>query len=219
MAIRPTRCWARASRKTWTICWTNSTARETTPSSGLEVTWSEQLAQYLNMRHAAAARGWRFWPVHRVQDAGLRRFRHLGHRVVGVVFFGQFVGGTVGLRAAAVLPAGRAADRPRDVLFPGDDGARAQSAAALMFGSLVWAMLDLWPGEPISFSRRRAAAAARQRAGRSGPRGGALSADAEVSAERRTVGTHDSGSRRGRRTRSRARALNPPRPTRRAAPR
>ena len=175
----------------------------------LEVTWSEQLAQYLTALTPLLLGRRTALPVHRVQDAGLRHLRRLGHSAVR-----RRVLRSLHRRACPATnrccfscwasrwwPSSCSSSPARWFL--------ALTGAALMLGSLVWAMLDLWPGEPVSFSGDVLLRPLANVHGRRGDRGGALPRDSQVPAQRRPVGRHGAGNRRRRRTRRRSARSTP----------
>ena len=71
--------------------------------------------------------------------------------MLGVVFFGHYVAGLSGHEPMLFFLLGVALVAIELFFFPGVM-MLALTGAALMLGSLVWAMLDLWPGEPVSIS-------------------------------------------------------------------
>jgi membrane-bound serine protease (ClpP class) len=74
-----------------------------------------------------------------------------GISLLGLVFFGQFVAGLSGHEPALFFLLGIALVAAELFFFPGVM-MLAVSGAALMLGSLVWSMTDLWPSEPIPIS-------------------------------------------------------------------
>jgi membrane-bound serine protease (ClpP class) len=109
-------------------------------ASKLEITWSERLAQYLTA----------FTPILlglgllalfiEFKTPGFGVFGVTGIVLLGFVFFGHYIAGLSGHEPALFFL----------FFFPGTL-VLALTGIALMLGSLVWAMLDLWPGEPVSF--------------------------------------------------------------------
>jgi membrane-bound serine protease (ClpP class) len=69
---------------------------------------------------------------------------------LGIVFFGHYAAGLSGHEPALFFLLGVVLVAIELFFFPGTL-VLALSGIALMLGSLVWAMLDLWPGEPVSF--------------------------------------------------------------------
>ena len=117
----------------------------------LEVTWSERMAQYLTA----------FTPVLmslgllalfiEFKTPGFGVFGITGIVLLGVVFLGQFVAGLSGHEPVLFFMLGVSLLAIELFLFPGTL-ALGLTGAVLMFISLVWAMTDLWPREPIPFS-------------------------------------------------------------------
>jgi membrane-bound serine protease (ClpP class) len=116
----------------------------------LEITWSERLAQYITA----------FTPILlglgllalfiEFKTPGFGIFGVTGIVLLGIVFFGHYVAGLSGHEPALFFLLGVALVAIELFLFPGTL-VLALTGIALMLGSLVWAMLDLWPGEPVSF--------------------------------------------------------------------
>ncbi len=116
----------------------------------LEVTWSEKLAQYITA----------FTPVLlglgllalfiEFKTPGFGIFGISGIVLLGIVFFGHYVAGLSGYEPALIFLLGVLLVAIELFFFPGTL-VLALTGIALMLGSLVWAMLDLWPGEPVSF--------------------------------------------------------------------
>lgn len=116
----------------------------------LEITWSEKLSQYLTA----------FTPVLlglgllalfiEFKTPGFGIFGVTGIVLLGLVFFGHYVAGLSGYEPALVFLLGMVLVAIELFFLPGTL-VLALAGIALMLGSLVWAMLDLWPGEPVSF--------------------------------------------------------------------
>ncbi len=116
-----------------------------------EVTWSEELAQYLT----AIA------PV--LLGLGLLalfiEFKVPGHGWIGGIgvvllalfFFGHHVAGLSGHEPIAVFAVGLVMLVVEIFFFPGVL-VLGVSGIVLMLGSLLWSMVDLWPNQPISLS-------------------------------------------------------------------
>jgi membrane-bound serine protease (ClpP class) len=116
-----------------------------------EVTWSERLAQYLT----AIA------PV--LLGLGLLalfvEFKMPGHGwiggigvlLLGLVFFGHFVAGLSGHEPVLFFALGLLMLAVEIFFLPGVM-VLAVSGIVLMLGSLLWAMADIWPNEPIAVS-------------------------------------------------------------------
>jgi len=116
----------------------------------LEITWSEKLAQYITA----------FTPVLlglgllalfvEFKTPGFGIFGITGIVFLGIVFFGHYVAGLSGYEPALIFLLGVVLVAIELFFFPGTL-VLALTGIALMLVSLVWAMLDLWPGEPVSF--------------------------------------------------------------------
>jgi membrane-bound serine protease (ClpP class) len=116
-----------------------------------EVTWSEELAQYLN----AIA------PI--LLGLGLLalfiEFKVPGHGWIGGIgvlllalfFFGHHVAGLSGHEPIVAFAIGLVMFAVEVFFFPGVF-VLAAAGVMLMLGSLLWSMADLWPNEPISIS-------------------------------------------------------------------
>ena len=116
----------------------------------LEVTWSEELAQYLTSLTPILLACGLLCLFIEFKTPGFGIFGVAGIVLLGVVFFGHQVAGLSGYEPLLFFLLGVTLVAIEVFLFPGVM-ILALTGAALMFGSLVWAMLDLWPGEPISF--------------------------------------------------------------------
>lgn len=116
-----------------------------------EITWSERAAQYLT----AIA------PV--LLGLGLLalfiEFKMPGHGWIGglgalllaLVFFGHHIAGLSGHEPVLVFALGLALLAVEIFFFPGVF-VLAVGGIGLMLGSLLWAMADLWPNEPLTVS-------------------------------------------------------------------
>lgn len=117
----------------------------------LEVTWSERLAQYLTALTPLLLAGGILCLFIEFKTPGFGIFGISGIVLLGVVFFGHYVAGLSGWEPLLFFLIGLAMVAIEVFFFPGVM-ILALTGAALMLGSLVWAMLDLWPGEPVSLS-------------------------------------------------------------------
>jgi membrane-bound serine protease (ClpP class) len=117
----------------------------------LEVTWSEKLAQYLTSVTPILLGIGMVCLFIEFKTPGFGIFGISGLTLLGIVFFGQFAAGLSGHEPALVFLLGAALVAVEVFLFPGML-VPAIAGAVLMLGSLVWAMTDLWPGEPIPIS-------------------------------------------------------------------
>ncbi|HEX7261780.1 MAG TPA: NfeD family protein [Luteolibacter sp.] len=117
----------------------------------LEVTWSEKLAQYLTAITPILLGLGMVCLFIEFKTPGFGIFGISGLTLLGIVFFGQFVAGLSGHEPVLFFLLGVVLILIELFFFPGGM-LFGLTGAALMLGSLVWAMTDLWPGEPIPFS-------------------------------------------------------------------
>ena len=117
----------------------------------LEVTWSEQLAQYITTITPLLLGVGMLCLFIEFKTPGFGIFGISGLTLLGIVFFGQFVAGLSGHEPALLFLLGALLVALEVFIFPGTI-VPALTGAVLMLGSLVWAMTDLWPGQPVSFS-------------------------------------------------------------------
>ena len=114
----------------------------------LEVTWSEQLAVVLNhLSPILLALGMlALFLAFKTQSFGL--FGAPGLVLLGLVFFGSYIAGLSGHEPVLVFAVG-AVLLLLELMFFHSAGFLGAVGLGLIFGSLVWAMADLWPGEPL----------------------------------------------------------------------
>ncbi len=117
----------------------------------LEITWSEGIAQYINAITPILMSLGLLALFIEFKTPGFGVFGITGIVLLGVVFLGQFVAGLSGHEPALFFMLGASLIAIELFLFPGTL-ALGLTGALLMFVSLVWAMTDLWPREPIPFS-------------------------------------------------------------------
>ena len=116
-----------------------------------EITWSESLATWLNAV-APILLGLGLLGIYlEFKAGGHGLFAAIGAGLLAVVFFGHFVAGLSGHEPAVVFMLGLLLVIVEIFFFPGV-ALPALLGLALMLGSLVWAMADLWPNEPLAFS-------------------------------------------------------------------
>jgi membrane-bound serine protease (ClpP class) len=118
--------------------------------SRLEITWSEKLAQYLTAVTPVLLGLGLLALFIEFKTPGFGIFGVTGIVLLGLVFFGHYVAGLSGYGPALIFLLGVVLVAIDLFFFPGTL-MLALAGIALMLGSLVWAMLDLWPGEPVSF--------------------------------------------------------------------
>ena len=115
----------------------------------LEVTWSEELAQYLTALSPILLGLGLLALFIEFKTPGFGIFGVTGGLLLGVVFFGHFVAGLSGHEPALVFALGAVLLATEILFFPGLI-LPALFGVLLMLGALVWSMADLWPNEPIT---------------------------------------------------------------------
>lgn len=116
--------------------------------SKLEVTWSEKTARYLAaITPILIALGMLALFVE-FKTPGFGVFGVVGAILMGTVFLGQYVAGLSGQEPILFFFLGALLVALEVLLFPGLLIGFI-TGALLMFGSLLWAMLDHWPNEPL----------------------------------------------------------------------
>jgi len=114
-------------------------------------TWSENFAAMLNSISPLLL-GLGFLGLFiEFKTPGFGVFGVGGGLCLGLVFLGNYTAGLSGNEPMLFFLLGVVLVLVEVILFPGVVVA-ALSGILLMLGSLVWAMADLWPNEPISFS-------------------------------------------------------------------
>ncbi len=117
----------------------------------LEVTWSEQLAQYIT-NYAAILLGLGILFLYiEFKTPGFGFFGITGGALLLLVFFGHYVAGLSGYEAALVFALGLLLLLTELVFFPGVI-VMAATGVVLMFGAMLWSMVDHWPDQPLDFS-------------------------------------------------------------------
>ncbi len=117
----------------------------------LEVTWSEQLAQYIT-DYAGILLGLGILFLYiEFKTPGFGFFGITGGALLLLVFFGHYVAGLSGYEAALVFALGLLLLLTELVFFPGVI-VMAATGVVLMFGSMLWSMVDHWPNQPLDFS-------------------------------------------------------------------
>lgn len=116
-----------------------------------EVSWSEKLAQYLTQVTPLLLALGLLCLFIEFKIPGFGVFGILGISLLGLVFFGQFVAGLSSHEPILFFLLGFTLLAVELFFFPGVM-LLALSGAALMLGSLIWAMADLWPSEPLTIS-------------------------------------------------------------------
>jgi len=117
----------------------------------LEVSWSEKAAVGLNLA-APILLGLGVLALFiEFKTPGFGLFGIAGIILLGIVFLGSYVSGLSGHEPVLVFGLGLLLVVLEVLFFPGV-AVVALIGLLLMFGSLLWAMADLWPNEPLSFS-------------------------------------------------------------------
>ncbi|QYM79428.1 ATP-dependent Clp protease proteolytic subunit [Horticoccus luteus] len=117
----------------------------------LDVTWSERLSVFLNALSPVLLGLGLLALFIEFKTPGFGIFGVSGITLLAVVFLGHYVAGFSGHEPMLVFAVGLLLLGVEVFFFPGVV-VMAVSGLVLMLGSLVWAMTDLWPGEPVSFS-------------------------------------------------------------------
>lgn len=117
----------------------------------MQVTWSEKVAQYLNAIGPVLMGLGMLCLFIEFKTPGFGFFGITGIVLLLIVFLGHYVAGFSGHEPILIFVLGLALVAVELFLFPGV-AVLAVTGLALMFGSLVWAMADIWPNEPVEFS-------------------------------------------------------------------
>jgi len=115
----------------------------------LEITWSEKLAQYLNAIKPVLLGLGMLAIFIEMKTPGFGVFGIAGGILLGIVFLSSYVAGLSGHEPMLLFALGVVLVVLEIFLFPGVVVV-ALTGVVLMLGSLVWAMADVWPNEPIS---------------------------------------------------------------------
>jgi membrane-bound serine protease (ClpP class) len=114
-----------------------------------QVTWSEQLAQYLNAIAPVLLGLGMLALFIEFKTPGFGLFGIAGIVLLAIVFIGNYVAGFSGHEPLLLFALGLILVVVELMFFPGV-AVVAVAGLGLMLGSLVWAMADLWPG--VSFT-------------------------------------------------------------------
>jgi len=115
----------------------------------LEITWSEKLAVMLN-KIAPILLGLGLLALFiEFKTPGFGLMGISGFLCLGIVFGSSYVAGLSGHEPILVFAVGFLLVAAEIIFFPGVIVA-ALAGLLMMLGSLVWAMADLWPNEPIT---------------------------------------------------------------------
>jgi membrane-bound serine protease (ClpP class) len=115
----------------------------------LNVTWSEKLAQYLNAIAPLLMGLGVLCLFIEFKTPGFGFFGIAGIVLLAVVFLGHYVAGFSGHEPMIFFALGLLLLALEVFFFPGV-AVMAVSGVALMLGSLVWAMADIWPNQPLT---------------------------------------------------------------------
>ena len=117
----------------------------------LQVTWSEQLAVALNSVMPLLLGLGLLALFIEFKTPGFGIFGVAGMVLLGLVFLSQFVAGFSGHEPVLIFALGLLLIAVEIFFFPGTV-VLALSGVLLMLGSLLWAMADIWPNEPVVIS-------------------------------------------------------------------
>ncbi len=117
----------------------------------LEVTWSEKLAQYLTSFATIFLAVGLVCLFIEFKTPGFGIFGISGVVLLAIVFFGHYIAGFSGHEPAVLFALGLLLIALEIFFFPGTIFL-AVTGAGLLLAALVWAMSDLWPNEPVTFS-------------------------------------------------------------------
>lgn len=117
----------------------------------LEITWSEQLAVWLNTITPLLLGVGLLALFIEFKTPGFGVFGITGLVLLGVVLLGNFVAGLSGHEPILIFGLGVLLVLLELFFFPGIVVV-ALTGVLLMLGSLLWSMADIWPNEPIEFS-------------------------------------------------------------------
>ena len=117
----------------------------------LEVTWSEQLAVWLNAIAPVLMGLGVVCLIIEFKTPGFGFFGIAGIALLALVFLGHYVAGFSGHEPMILFAIGLVLLAAEVFFFPGT-AVMAVSGVTLMLGSLVWAMADIWPNEPVTIA-------------------------------------------------------------------
>lgn len=116
-----------------------------------EVTYSERIAKWMDTFAPALLGIGLLMLFFEFKTPGFGIFGIGGIILIGIFFISQHIAGLAGNEVILFFALGIILVLLELFFFPGTF-VFAFSGLALVFGSLIWAMVDLWPGEPIDFS-------------------------------------------------------------------
>lgn len=112
----------------------------------VNTTWSEKLASWLNAISPVLMGLGLLCVFIEFKTPGFGVFGITGGALLALVFFGHYAAGLSGHEPALVFALGLALVAVEIFLLPGTIAA-GLLGVLLMFGALVWSMLDVWPGK------------------------------------------------------------------------
>ena len=116
-----------------------------------EITYSESLAKWMNTFAPALMGIGLLFLFLEFKTPGFGLFGGLGIACIAIFFASQYIAGLAGNEVILFFILGVLLVLLELFFFPGTLIA-ALSGLALIFGSLLWAMIDLWPNEGIDFN-------------------------------------------------------------------
>lgn len=120
-------------------------------TKALRITWSEDVAVFLNGLSPILVGLGLLALFIEFKTPGFGFFGIAGIALLAVVFLGNFVAGFSGHEPLLAFAVGLVLLAAEVFFFPGVM-VLALGGLVLMFGSLVWSMIDLWPNQPLSLS-------------------------------------------------------------------
>ena len=116
-----------------------------------EITYSESLAKWMNTFAPALMGIGLLFLFLEFKTPGFGLFGGLGIACIAIFFASQYIAGLAGNEVILFFYSRCFVGLAGALLFPGTLIA-ALSGLALIFGSLLWAMIDLWPNEGFDFN-------------------------------------------------------------------
>jgi membrane-bound serine protease (ClpP class) len=117
----------------------------------LEITWSERLAVFLNSVAPILLGLGMLALFIEFKTPGFGIFGISGIALLAIVFLGNYVAGLSGHEPIIFFAVGLLLLGVEIFFIPGSVVV-GLAGVALMLGSLVWSMADIWPNQPVSFS-------------------------------------------------------------------
>ncbi|MDE3083900.1 MAG: hypothetical protein KGJ37_01605, partial [Verrucomicrobiota bacterium] len=117
----------------------------------LEVTWSEQLAVWLNAISSVLIGLGLLALFIEFKTPGFGVFGTVGIALIALVFIGHFVAGFSGHEPLLIFALGTVL-LALELIFFHSAGFLGMVGLMLMIGSIVWSMADIWPSQPVTLS-------------------------------------------------------------------